>query len=135
MSKTRLVTAEAEGYTVTLDVLQVPPPHMLFLASQVESAELTTLDALAAAGGLTALVVRAARVDYRDPSAPMSAPVSHAGEDFSVTQLPRDLSGLLALGRGFIMALYDVAPSYGVLGEAFTKVVHSYKSSGGANPT
>lgn len=128
MSSTRIVTAEADGYTVTLDVLSVPPPHMMFLASQVESAELSPLDGLAAAGGLTALVVRAVRVDYRDPSKPHAPPTSTVGEDFTVNHLPRDLPGLLALGRGFIMALYDAAPSYPVLGAAFTAVMQSYKA-------
>lgn len=119
---THEVVVNADGYDITVHVLSVPPPHFMFLASQVESAELDPMDKLAAAGGLAAIVVRAVELgEHREP--------------FDLPALPRTLPDLMAAGRGFIMALYELVPSYPMLGEAFTQVVGSFKAQRSANPT
>jgi hypothetical protein len=106
-----------------LGVLPVPPPHLMFLASQVQEATgKDSLTDLAYAGGLAALCVR--EIDGETVELP--------------ARLPRDLVSLAALGRGFVMVAYEVLGGYSEITAALEAVMGSYRGDTGdknLNPT
>lgn len=103
-----------------IGVLAVPPPHLLFLSSQVQAETgKSHLDDLAYVGGMVALVVR--EID---------------GEAIEMPKrLPQDLPGLAALGRGFVMAAYDLLDGYEGVMAAFAGAMSVYKEGESINPT
>lgn len=117
MDKLKTLDIVGPNGTHTLKLVAEPPPHMMFLGSQVQSAGLEGLDELAAAGGLAALVVR-----------------EFDGEPVDMQRLPRTLPELLDLGRGFIMLAFEKCGSYEEMGFVFTEVMGSLKVDS-TNPT
>lgn len=117
MSKLKVV--ELSGHKISL--LELPPPHMLFLASAMSSEEdANPMTAMAYMGGLAALVVKA--VD--------GEPVVLDGK------MPRTLDQLAHVGRGFIMVLYEVVDDYGDMMAIFQGIVDNYNGeSKSMNPT
>lgn len=101
-------------------ILVRPPPHLIFLGSQVdaEKDDAPPLATLARMGGLAALVVR--ELDGEEV-------VFAAG-------MPRTLADLEVAGRGFVMAAFERVGSYEALGELFRAILHQY-DAGTANPT
>lgn len=105
-----------------LTILAEPPPHVLFMGSQLQSdASDDNLVSLARVGGLAALCVQA--IDGEE--------VVMAGG------MPRDLDALAAVGRGFIMVAFEhLGGTYAELGELFEVILAAYKDEGvAANPT
>lgn len=102
-------------------VLAVPPPHLMFLASQVQNETgKDPMADLAYAGGLAALCVR--EID---------------GEAVEIPpRLPRDLPSLAALGRGFVMVSYDILGGFPEIASAIQGVMSAYSGAGRSlNPT
>lgn len=109
-------TIEFNGLKV--EILTMPPPHLVFLASQVQSAPGEGAAVLSRAGGLAALCV-----------------YSIGGEVVEKPKLPRDLADLERLGAGFVMATYElVGCDYEALAGLFQAVLGGYEK-GVANPT
>lgn len=117
MVKLKTLDIVGPNGTHSLKLVAEPPPHMMFLGSQVQSADLEGLDQLAAAGGLAALVVR-----------------EFDGETIEMPKMPRTLPELLDVGRGFIMLAFEKCGSYEELGFVFTEVMGSIKVDR-VNPT
>lgn len=116
-----LLTIEVGSHSV--GVLAVPPPHLMFLASQMQSAPpADMLTDLARSGGLAAICVR--DLD--------GEPVALAGA------LPKTLDELAALGRGFIMTMWSTFGGYEEIGALIVSVMGAYKKGDGRaqiNPT
>ena len=94
-----------------VEILTVPPPHIIFLASQVQATPGEGAAVLARAGGLAALCVR-----------------SVGGEVVEKPKLPRDLADLERLGAGFVMATYElVGCDYDALAGLFQAVLSGYE--------
>lgn len=104
-------------------ILAEPPPHVLFLGSQLQSeGDDDHLRTLALVGGLAALCVQS--IDGEEV-------IFQGG-------LPRDLDTLAKAGQGFIMAAFDhLGGTYAELGELFEAVMGAYQGATGAaaNPT
>ena len=119
MRKPELKSVDVEG--ITLRVLPEPPPHLVFLSSQIDAEKDSTdsLVLLARMGGLAALVVR--ELD---------------GEEvlYAAGRPPRTMAELESTGRGFVMAAFERVGSYEALSELFAAILAVYQESS-ANPT
>lgn len=112
-----------EAGDITLRILRQPPPHLVFLSSQMDAEKDTasTLAVLARMGGLASLVVR--EID---------------GEEvvYESGRMPRTLAELESAGRGFTMAAFDRVGSYEGLAELYKAILTAYQTEDGApNPT
>jgi len=103
----------------TFKLRELPPPHLPFLVSQMQSMDESAnpLRTLACAGGLARICVE-----------------SIDGEEVEAAKLPRDLDALEVYGRGFVMLAFELVGSYNDLGELFKAIMAAYSEMSG-NPS
>lgn len=117
MAELKTIEVQGAERVHVVQILVEPPPHMLFLASELQSANMGSMEQFALGGGIAACVIRTLN-----------------GEPMHPQKLPRTQEELLALGRGCILDMYDAVGSYADLNAISEAIMAAYQGDA-ANPT